>query len=1012
LVLFNAVPLMARSPYPSVRFLFCAFILTGGLIAGAFAAESRAPKNYTLREWHEADGLPSDDLAGVVQDGQGFLWVAMTNELARFDGTAFERFAVPFELYARGLTRIEGRPVVPATRAAATPQAGFAVLHDGTWRFEPEDRLAGKLPRSVFGGPEGSLWLGCEDGTVLQRQGENVTVFEPPVEAAGKKAPAFATDSNKTVWVVRGNRLNRVDASGWNEISLPSTEPELRIASSRTGGIWVLTRTALLRWNGSALEEILRLPELAGAHFVQTAQEDSHGYLWIGTRSQGLFRIANRTIEPVPTSSEDVTAVCEDTDGNIWAVTNGAGLSRLRPKAHQLFDQSSGLKDNFSFTVAEDNAGTMWLANRDGGMARIKDGVVDPISRRAGWRAFSTMSVFPSASGRVWITTGLGVYRTSADTPQLAVRVPSLANLRNVRATFVASNGDYWLAADPDRVARWRDDQVTLFGPETGFDAREVRAFAEDASKNIWVGAADGRLFREQGERFERVTFPSAAECGALQVLRFENDGSLLLGTTRHGIIIFPAGDLSRPRSLDNSRGLPGNNISQILLDDFDRYWFASRTGVFWVHGREIRDFAAGKIQHVHAILLGKDDGLPDLSCLGLFQPAAWKAHDGTLWFATRRGVLRTDPAVMASASEVPPPVTITSIVVDGRTLPFEPEVSLQSSVRKIQLRLSALNLSAPESVQVRFRLDGFDSDWVVLGKDRLVTYPRLPAGHYVFSTTASNGSGSWNSQPVQLTIVVRPPWWQSPVPSFVALALLIAVVIASVRKWSHRRLRLRLERAEHARAIEHERARIARNIHDDVGASLTRISLLTQVAQQESPTHSPSLEKIYAATHAITRSMDEIVWAVNPRHDNTESLVYYLGNFAQSLLGAAGIRCRLESPEHMPAAALTSQIRHHLFLCCKEALHNVVKHAHATEAAVRIWTENRSLAISISDNGRGISPNGDVPSGPARATSGNGLRNMRERMADIGGTCTIATDANGTKLTFVVPLEIIAHPA
>jgi ligand-binding sensor domain-containing protein len=519
----------------------------------------------------------------VLQDAQGYLWVASSSELARFDGGAFEPADVPPGGLTRGLTLASSGPASPAgpalpgLRSTAEREAGLYVLHNERFQFTLVRELEGRSPQTLFTTRDGALWLGCEDGTVLRRHGEETLVFEPPSALDAKKPPVVATDAEGQAWVLRGNRLWRMDGAQLTEIAFASPEPELRIASSATGGIWVFTRTALLRWTGDEFNEVLRLPELRGAHFVQAALEDSHGYLWVGTRSQGLHRIIGQDILHVPTSSENVVALCEDNEGNIWAATNGGGLCRLRPKAHQLLDQNSGLKDNFSYTVAEDTTGAVWLANRDGGMVRIVKGVIDPVPARAGWRPFSAMSVFPANDGKVWMTGGLGVFRTEAADPETAIRLTSLNHLRNVRATFVARNGDYWLAADPDRIARWSDGLLTTFGPDEGFDGREVRAFAEDATGRVWMGATEGRLFRTNGGRLERVSFPNAENCGALQVLRFEADGTILLGTTRRGVVVFPGGDFSRPLALDTDHGLPGNNITQILSDDHDRTWFASR---------------------------------------------------------------------------------------------------------------------------------------------------------------------------------------------------------------------------------------------------------------------------------------------------------------------------------------------------------------------------------------------------------------------------------------------------
>ncbi|HEX2099781.1 MAG TPA: two-component regulator propeller domain-containing protein, partial [Candidatus Synoicihabitans sp.] len=631
------------------------------------------------------------------------------------------------------------------------------------------------------------------------------------------------------------DQLSCVEGDDWAPVPLPLPNSEARIASSASGGVWLFTRDRLWRWQDERFVERAVLPELQGAHFVQAAIEDRHGFLWVGTRSQGVYRVVNSELLPVPVSSNDVTALSEDADGNIWAATDGGGLSRLRPKAHHLFDRTSGLKDDLSYTVTTDTAGAVWLANRDGGMVRIVGETVEIASQRAGWRSFSARSAYAALDGTVWMTTGIGVFRTQAAAPDQLERVASLSHLRGARATYVTRAGDYWLAADPDRVARWTGGRLTTFGPDEGYGARELRALAEDSGGRLWLGAANGALFRFENERFQRVPFLYDHDAGVLQVIRCEDDGTLLIGTTRRGVLVVPRGDFARARYLDRQRGLVDNNISQILVDDADRVWFAARRGIFWIDGAQVRDFVAGRLDDVHAVVLGKDDGLPYLSCQGIYQPAAWKAQDGTLWFATRRGMLRTNPALLDSATAGPPPVAITAIACDGRIQPIATELALNSTVRQLELRLSVLNLTSPESVQIRTRLEGFDPDWVVHGNERVVRYPQLPPGRYAFTAIASNGSGAWSRPAALLTLVVSPPWWHRWWAWTGYVLVAVVVVVASVRRWSHRRLRRRLEQAEREHAIELERSRIARNIHDDVGASLTRISLLTQAAQQES---------------------------------------------------------------------------------------------------------------------------------------------------------------------------------
>jgi signal transduction histidine kinase len=224
------------------------------------------------------------------------------------------------------------------------------------------------------------------------------------------------------------------------------------------------------------------------------------------------------------------------------------------------------------------------------------------------------------------------------------------------------------------------------------------------------------------------------------------------------------------------------------------------------------------------------------------------------------------------------------------------------------------------------------------------------------------------------------------------------------------RRLRRRLEISERQRAVELERSRIARDIHDDLGSHLTRITMLSESArgQLDQPAEARAgLVHIYDTAREMTRAMDEIVWAVNPRHDTVEGLANYLEKFALDFLGAAGIRCRLDFPEQFPRGPLTSEVRHNLFLAFKEALHNVVKHAGAPEAFIELRIGPETLELAVKDDGRGFQP-GDLNPGQDRLSGGNGLENMRRRLDTVGGTCEIhSAHGQGTQVVFRIP---VAH--
>jgi signal transduction histidine kinase len=402
---------------------------------------------------------------------------------------------------------------------------------------------------------------------------------------------------------------------------------------------------------------------------------------------------------------------------------------------------------------------------------------------------------------------------------------------------------------------------------------------------------------------------------------------------------------------------------------------------------------------------------MPSLICSGGLQPSATRTSDGRLWFPTSKGLAVINPADVKPNS-LPPPVVIESILANGHAQPWDHHapapLRLAPGWQRLEFHYAGLSFIAPEEMRFQCRLEGLEKNWVDAGNKRVAEYNYLPPGNYTFHVRACNSDGVWNESGAVLPFTVLPHFWQRFWFRAVT-SLAIALLLAGVVFWGvRRRLHRRLEAAQRLQAIERERTRIAKDIHDHLGANLTRISLLSQSAQGDlaNPTEvAAHLDRIYGTARELTRAMDEIVWAVNPQHDTLDSLASYLGNFAQDYLAPLHIRCRLEMPLQLPHWPITAETRHNVFLAFKEALHNVVKHSGAEEVSIFLTPEADRFTLIVRDNGKGFDPKAVRH----RAGRGNGLKNMAQRLEKIGGRCEIQSHPGSrTEITFSVAVSQI----
>jgi signal transduction histidine kinase len=320
-----------------------------------------------------------------------------------------------------------------------------------------------------------------------------------------------------------------------------------------------------------------------------------------------------------------------------------------------------------------------------------------------------------------------------------------------------------------------------------------------------------------------------------------------------------------------------------------------------------------------------------------------------------------------------------------------------------LEITYTSLNLGAPDKGMFRYIMEGYEHKWSERpGAIRYARYSRLPHGNYTFRIQACNEDGVWNETGASLGITVLPPFWQTWWFLTATTLCLLGLIVGSVHYISTQKLQRQLAALRQQEALEKERARIARDLHDQLGANLTQVALLGEMAEsdKEQPAEVESHARQIAQTaRETTHALDEIVWTVNPSNDTLDGLVNYVCKYAQDYLALAGLSYRLDVPPQLPQTPISPELRHNVFLAAKEAVNNVVKHAKATSVWVRLHLNAESFVLEIEDNGRGIAK-ADENKGR------NGLRNMRKRLEDVGGRFETGPGAEGgTRVRLVAPL-------
>jgi signal transduction histidine kinase/ligand-binding sensor domain-containing protein len=997
--------------------LILAAVLSAGWGSGAAMAEA---SSWLHRAWQTDEGLPDNSVTGITQTRDGYLWVATLGGLMRFNGADFK--AIP-------LLNLPGVPnrVVRAMFLDRQDRLWLGMDRgpviclgpDSARAFSAKEGLPDARVVAMAQDQEGAIWVAFSSG-LYRIKGGQVTAFGtaeglPP----GRGSTSVASDARGELWFSRGSQVG-LFRDGELHTKLTLNETPVRVCGAASAGLWICAGSQLLKYvEGHEPKEHGRLP---GKIEPRVLFEDHSGALWIGTAADGLFRFKDSGLEKVPTSHQEVNCLAEDREGNIWAGTGGGGLNLIQPRAVTLFGREAGLPFESVRSVCEDAAGDIWVALQNGMLARGRNGSWSQVKTEAGWTGGDATCVAADRQGGVWVGTRDRGLQSQRDGVWRVWRRPEGLGSDSVRSILVAADGDVWVAtASPNRLFLLRDGKLhalEMHGP-----TRSIRAMAEGANGTIWIGTSEGQILRVSGQALVSEAAATGPTQLSVRSLHSTPDGALWIGYAGYGVGYLKDGRHARVTA---AAGLMDDYPSQILADGRGTMWIAGNHGLFQVRLSELVEVAEGRAERLRSRVFGRSEGLASLQPNFDNFPAVCQAKDGRLWFSMRSGLLMVQPDNVADHPD-PPPVLLERVAVDdypvglysshspsqtrgaGGLLDLsQPAAALPipPAHRKLEFDFAALSFASPENVHFRYRLSNFDENWIEAGSQRRAAYPRLPAGNYEFRVLACNNAGVWNETGAALALVVSPFFWQTWWFRSLALVLFTASVIAVVRYVSFRRLRARMQQLEQQAALHKERVRIARDMHDEVGAKLTRLSLLSDMAtgQPELPAAARAEVKEISDTARDTiRSFEEIVWAVNPRNDTLADLAHYLCRYAEDFFEGSPVECAFDLPPELPAVTLSTEARHQIFLAAKEALNNALKHARARQVCIRVTLRQGEFGIAVEDDGCGF----DSGAPPKRAGAGNGLDNMRERLRSVGGRFECQSQpGQGTRILFHMPAQ------
>jgi ligand-binding sensor domain-containing protein/signal transduction histidine kinase len=946
---------------------------------------NKPPNEFGLQVWLTENGLPQNTVQAITQTRDGYLWVGTQEGLARFNSinfTVFDKDNTPQMKSNDVRALLEDR----SGALWIATSYGLVRIQNGAFAsFTTSEGLPDNSIAALAQGLDGTIWVGTANG--LARLNDNSIAVVSSVKEdiqtlmVGSSGDLLA-GSSRGVWRVQAN--GSVLQNPWKELDGQSVSS---IAEDKAGRLWFGTDDGLIANDHGRIIVFTTNQGLPDNH-VNHVSVDKEGCVWSST-SNGLARLKFESSSSIKVveglSSNLILTSFEDREGSLWIGTEAGGLNLLRDKKFTTYTTKQGLAGDLIKAVYQDKSGAMWIGTSGAGLSVLKDGKVTNYTTKEGLISNVVLSLYGDDKGTVWIGTPDGLNRLSGEKFETFTVAEGLSS-DQIRSLYVDRSGAVWIGTR-NGLNRIKDSEFTIFTTKDGLANDFIGAIFEDSNNTLWVGTRAG-LSEFKSGKFTNFTTKDGLSSDVITSLHEDSTRNIWIGTNGGGLNRLQNG---RVTSYTTRNGLLDNVIYRILEDGQQNLWLSSPKGISKVSLLELND---GNRETVSATSYGTSDGMLTRECSGGGYPAGWRGNDGKLWFSTIKGVAMIDPANTQFNKEAPP-VSIEQILVDDHLVTANGNVQLSPATTRLDFYYTALSFVAPDKVRFKYKLEGFDPDWVDAGNKRSASYTNLRPGSYTFRVLAANNDGVWNEQGAAFQFYQRPHFYQT-YWFYGLLVLLLALLI-----WSVYQLRVRTLKTQFD-AVLVERTRIAREIHDNLAQELLGISVQLEVVARTMPPGAEvaknHLDRVrLLIRHGIAEAR-RYVWDLRSQALDNSDLPTALKETAQRLTLDSAVDAQVQVGGMF--RQLPREVEDNLLRIAQEAINNAVTHARPEHVIVNLTFDINRVQLSVRDDGKGFDPAVGDKNGHF------GLIGMRERAGRIGGKLNIVSSTEtGTEVLVDVPI-------